>query len=302
MLAQRPEYGISVGFHGRHLLEVPGRKAAAEIDHCELNAALRAGAENRRRRLERLVPSLRATLLGADVEGHAMGVETEPVGVFKHVDRHRQVAAELARERPLGPGAVEQEAAEHSRARRGPGNLLDLRLAIDREYPDSESEGAGDVTLLLDGVAIRNAVGRSARGKRHLDLGDRSGIETGAEAGKQRQHFRRRVRLDGVEHPRVRQRAGERPVIVAYHLKIDDEARSVVLAAAQKLMDALRHGALPTGKGSGKPLDMGPGLGSPTTRDGDAPARGPKTLQCCLGLDWGAPRSARAAMMNKPLR
>src|SRR5262249_54548894 len=160
-------------------------------------------------------------------------------------------------------------------------------------------EGACDVTLLLDGVAIGNAVGRSARGKHHLDLGDRGGIETGAEAGQKRQHFRRRVCLDGVEHPRVRQCAGKRPGIVAYDYNIDREAWSVVLAPAQKLMDALRHGALPTGKGSGKPLDMGRAFGSRTTRDGDATTRGPKTLQCCLGLDWGDPRSARAAMMNK---
>src|SRR5262249_9782840 len=67
MLAQRPEYGISVGFHGRHLFEVLGREAAAEIDHSERNAALRAGAENRGSRLERLVPGLRAALLGADM-------------------------------------------------------------------------------------------------------------------------------------------------------------------------------------------------------------------------------------------
>src|SRR5262249_33394306 len=149
---------------------------------------------------------------------------------------------------------------------------------------DPEREGARDVTLLLDGVAIGNTVGRRPRGKHHLDLGDRGGIETGAEAGKQRQHFRRRVRLDGVEHPRVRQCAGERPVIVAYHLKIDHEAWSLVLAAAQKLMDALRHGALPTGKGGGKPLDMGRVLGSRTTRDGDAPTRWPGT--CGAALDW----------------
>src|SRR5258708_1095465 len=169
--------------------------------------------------------------------------------------------------------------------------------------PDfTPSSQARDVTLLLYGVAIGNAVGRRARGQHHLDLGDRGGIETGTEAGEQRQHFRRWVGLDGVEHPRVRQCAGERPVIVANDLKIDHEARSVVLAAAQKLMDALRHGALPTGQGSGKPLDMGRAFGSRTTRDGDAPTRGPKTLLCCLGLDWGDPRSARAAMMNKPLR
>src|SRR6266436_2534704 len=141
MLAQRPEYGISVSLHGRHLLEVLGRKAAAEIDHGERNAALRTGAENRGSRLERLVPGLRATLLGADMEGHAVGFEAEPVGMFEHIDRHREVAAELARERPFGPGTVEQEAAEHARTRRGTGNLLNLRLAVDREKPDPECEG-----------------------------------------------------------------------------------------------------------------------------------------------------------------
>src|SRR6267378_65753 len=212
--------------------------------------------------------------------------------MFKHIDRHREVAAELARQRPFGPGTVEQEAAEHARTRRGTRNLLNLGLAVDREQPDPEREGARDVTLLLYGVAIGNAVGRRARGKHHLDLRDRGGIETGTEAGEQRQHLRRRVRLDGVEHPRVRQCAGERPVIVAYDLKIDHEARSVVLAAAQKLMDALRHGALPTGKGAAsRSIWPGP-FGSRTTRDGDAPTRGPKTLLCCLGLDWGGPRSA----------
>src|SRR5260370_37453629 len=133
MLAQRPEDGISVSLHGRHLLEVLGRKAAAEIDHGERNAALRTGPENRGSRLERLVPSLGATLLGANMERHAVGFKTEPVGMFKHVDGHREVAAELARERPLGSGTVEQEAAEHARARGCTRNLLDLGLAVDRE-------------------------------------------------------------------------------------------------------------------------------------------------------------------------
>src|SRR5579871_5389784 len=250
MLAQRPEYGISVGLHGRHFLEVLGRKAAAEIDHGELDAAFRTGAEDRGGRLERLVPSLRTTLLRPDVERHAVRLKAKPVGVFENVDRHRGIAAELARQRPFGSGAVEQEAAEHPRAWGGARDLLDLGPAIDREQANSEREGARNVTLLLDGVAIGNAVGRGAGCEHHFDFGDRSGVETGAEAGQQRQHFRRRVRLDGVVDPRVRQRVGESMIILAHHLKVDHKAWSVVLPAAQKLVDALRHGALPIAKGA----------------------------------------------------
>ena len=42
--------------------------------------------------------------------------------------------------------------------------------------------------------------GRGAGREHHLDLGDRGGVEAGAERGQQRQHLRRRVRLHGVEH------------------------------------------------------------------------------------------------------
>ncbi len=155
------------------------------------------------------------------------------------------VAAELARQRPFGAGAVEQEAAEHPRAGRGAGDLLDLGLAVDREQPHPQREGAGDVALLLDGVAVGDAVGRGAGRQHHLDLGHRCGVEARAEPGEQRQHFRRRVRLDGIEHPRIRQRVGECLVVVAHDFEIDDEARPVFAAMAQELVDALSHGALP---------------------------------------------------------
>ena len=74
----------------------------------------------------------------------------------------------------------------------------------------------------------RDAVGRRAGRERHLDLGDRGGVEAGAERGEQRQHLRRRVRLDGVEHPGVRQGLGEGLVVVADDVEIDDEARPFV--------------------------------------------------------------------------
>ncbi len=71
-------------------------------------------------------------------------------------------------------------------AGRRAGDLLDLWLAVDRVQADTEREGAGDVPLLLDRVAVRDAVGRGAGGEHHLDLGDRGGVEAGAELGQKR--------------------------------------------------------------------------------------------------------------------
>ena len=138
------------------------------------------------------------------MERHAAGVEAEPLRVLEHVDRHVRVAAELARQRPLGAGAVEQKAAEHLRAGRDARDLLDLGPAVDREQAHAAREGGGDVALLLDRVAERDALRRGAGGEHHVDLGHRSGVEAGAERGEQRQELGRRVRLHGIEHPGVR--------------------------------------------------------------------------------------------------
>ena len=159
----------------------------------------------------------------------------EPVGVLQHVRGHRGLAAELARQRPLRPDAVGQDAAEHLRAGRRAGDLLDLGLAVDGVEPHAERIGARDVALLLDGVAEGDAVGRCASRQHHLDLGDRGGVEAGAERGQQRQHLRRRVRLHGVEHARVGQRLREGQVVLAHDVEVDDKARAFVAAVSRRL-------------------------------------------------------------------
>jgi hypothetical protein len=94
----------------------------------------------------------------------------------------------------------------------------------------------GDVALLLDGVAVADAVSRGARRQRHLDLRDRGGVEAGAELGQQSQYLRGGVRLDGVEHPGVRQGLGEVLVVGAHDVEVDDEARAFVCAAFAALL------------------------------------------------------------------
>jgi len=100
-------------------------------------------------------------------------------------------------------------------------------------------------TLLLDRVAVGDAVRRRAGGQRHLDLRDRSRVEARAEAGEQREHFRGRVRLHGVEHAGIRQRLGESAVVVAHDVEVDDQDGAFVdpalAALTQKFTDALGH-------------------------------------------------------------
>src|SRR5690606_25784238 len=99
---------------------------------------------------------------------------------------------ELARKRPFGAVAGAQDAAEYLRAGRGAGDLVDLLGGIDGEEADAARKGGGNVALLLDRVAIGDAVGRGAGGERHVDLGDAGAIEARAELGEEPEHLGRR--------------------------------------------------------------------------------------------------------------
>ena len=93
-------------------------KSAAHVDHGQVDAALGAVAEHRRGHRQRAVPRLHLALLRADMERDAVRLQAQALGEVEHVDRHFRVAAELARQRPLGAGAIIEDAAEHL-ARRG---------------------------------------------------------------------------------------------------------------------------------------------------------------------------------------
>ncbi len=136
------------------------------------------------------------------------------------------------------------------RARRGAGDLLDLGFAIDGKEPHAEREGAGDVALLLDRIAIADAIRARAGGEHLLDLDDRSRVEAGAEPGQEIEDLRVGIGLDGIEDARVGQRLGEGIVIVAHDIEVEDEARpvfSAVLASvAQEFMDTIGHRGIPS--------------------------------------------------------
>ena len=226
---------VAVGFHRRHVLQVLGREAAAEVDHRQVHAALAALLEHGRRRGERPVPGMLVALLRADMERHAIRLEAELDG--RAPARPTAMAGSQPNLRDSGHSAPTQSDRMRQntlRAGRGAGDLLDLGLAVDRVEADAERVGARDVALLLDRVAVGDAVGRGAGREHHLDLGDRGGVEAGAELGQQRQHLRRRVGLDGVEHAGVGQGLGEGGVVVAHDVEVDDEDRAFVVAASRR--------------------------------------------------------------------
>ena len=187
------------------------------------------------------------------MERYAVGFEPLTEGVLEHVHRHLGHAAELARQRPLGACAIAQDAAEHPHVRSrdagrdcSPPNLVDFGFAIDREEAHAEREAADDVAFLLDRVAERNPIGRRAGRKRKLDLDDRSRVKARAEIGQELEDCRIRVCLHGVEDARVWKSPGEFGVVVAHHVEVDDDARSVLTSVAQEFANTLCHRRSPT--------------------------------------------------------
>src|SRR5262249_58588594 len=67
---------------------------------------------------------------------------------------------------------------------------------------------------------------------------------------------RRRVRLDGIERAAVGQRLREGTIVLAHDVEIDDEAGAVLAAAAQKVANALGHGALLTRSNGRCPVEV----------------------------------------------
>ena len=100
---------------------------------------------------------------------------------------------------------------------------------------------AGDVALLLDGVAVGDAVGRRAGRQHHLDLRHRGGVEGGAERGEEGENLRRRVGLHRIEDAAVGQRAREGLEIAADDVEVDDKAGAVGSSLVEERADAVRH-------------------------------------------------------------
>src|SRR5450759_242771 len=116
-------------------------------------------------------------LLRADMERDAVGDKALLLSALQDVGGEFRFAAELARQRPFGAGAVAMDAADHAAARGGTGDLVHLRLAVDREQGDAELEGSGDLALFFDRIAVGDAVWRATGGEHGLRFLHRGDVE-----------------------------------------------------------------------------------------------------------------------------
>jgi hypothetical protein len=180
-------------------------------------------------------------LLGADVEGNAVGDEAEPVRQLQNVGGVVRFTAELARQRPFRARSVAVDAADDAGARRRAGDLLDLGFAVGRVQRHPEPKGGRDLGLFLDGIAVRDALRQGAGGEHRLRLAHRGDIEAGAELDQQLEDVGRRIGLHGVEHLAVGQRLGEGQIVLAHDVEVDHEAGSFVLAVLQEFTNACGH-------------------------------------------------------------
>ena len=161
------------------------------------------------------------------------------MGVLQHVDRHLGRAAELPRQRPFGADAVAEDAAEHLDLVRSTGRSAARAIfstsasqsTANRRTPSSRARAMSRSFLIVLPKEMRSA--RRAGREHHLDLGDRSGVEAGAEAREAAQHLGRRVGLHGVEHARIGQGAGEVQIVVTHDVEVDDEAGPVFASIAR---------------------------------------------------------------------
>src|SRR5262249_49934350 len=106
MLAQRAEDRLAIALELGRLAHVAGRESAAQIDHGKADATLGAAPEDRSGGSERPVPRLDVVLLRSDVKGDAVGNQAKPLRQFQDIGGIFRLAAEFARQRPLGAGPV----------------------------------------------------------------------------------------------------------------------------------------------------------------------------------------------------
>ncbi|ENN87458.1 hypothetical protein RHSP_28371 [Rhizobium freirei PRF 81] len=255
MGAQRRKDRLTIGFGRGNITQILGWETAAHVDHLQVDALFGERNEDALGIGKRIVPGVDLGHLRADVKRHAVGFQTQLMGVDEHVDSHLRNAAELARQRPFGAFAIRQHAAEHTSAGSGTGNLLDFLVAVDGEEADTECMRTGDIALLLDRVAEGDAGSGRPGIERHFDFSDGRAIEIGAEAGEQAQHFRSGVGLDGIVDGAVRHGMTEGVEVVADDIEIDHQARTVRTSGSEKVANTLRGhvNSLSIPKAPGKP-------------------------------------------------
>ena len=164
------------------------------------------------------------------MEADAARLQPEVAGQQHQIDRHVGVAAEFARQRPVGGlASLGEDPAEDPRTGSLLGDVAQIALAVGREKPDPLLIAVADVGGLFDRVAVADAVGRDAERQHPVEFVARRDVEAGAEVAQHLEHFGRRTGFDRVVDLRLGEMTVKLGVFAADNVEIDHQERRLVL-------------------------------------------------------------------------
>ncbi len=174
------------------------------------------------------------------MEGHTVGFQAQVPGQNHQIQRHVRLAAELARQRPVGGvRAFGEDAHIHPGTRRRLGDVAQVRFRVGGEHAHALLVESADVAGLLDGVAENAALRRHPQTHHFFQLVDRGDIEISAPVTQQADQLSGRVRLYRVVHLGERKLLDQLIVVFAHGFRVDHHEGG--LLGVRQVLDAAEH-------------------------------------------------------------
>ncbi len=164
------------------------------------------------------------------MEGHAIGHQAQLTGQHQQIHGHIALAAELARQRPVGSGrAFGQNAHVHLGTRRGLGDIAQVGFGVGGEQTHALLVEGADVLGLLDGVAVADLLRLDAQRQHLVQLVDGGDVEVRALVLQQAEHFIGRIGFYRVIHLGVGKACNQIIIGTVYGFQVHDQEGGFML-------------------------------------------------------------------------
>src|SRR5438445_129575 len=231
VLGEGPEallYDLADDLDRRDRLDVPDRKAAADIEQARLQARLAHDLEERSRLFQGDAPVLRVAALRTDVERYTGQVRAELGGQGDDLARVGGAGSEFAGQRPVAADVGSGDPQVLLGIRLGLVDAPQLVGAVDDEPFHAPGGGVGDRLARLHGVGKEDLARRHAETQEKLELGRRRDLKARALLHQHLEHPAVRIGLDRVMRPHAGHGGAKAPHLAAHDGGVDDQERSAV--------------------------------------------------------------------------
>ncbi len=134
MLGHRPHDRIAKLVDLRNILAIPGWKAAAQVQHPQIDPGLGKIGEQHRHSADCHLIRTRRGLLAADMERQSVWVQPQLTRLQHQLTGALDGGAELTRQRPVSPLILHQDPAVHPSAGGVGGQLLQLLPRVEGKH------------------------------------------------------------------------------------------------------------------------------------------------------------------------